>query len=143
MYKWLQCRKKCLSLQRQTNKTIGIMETRIGKDYKGKSYKFKTDGEYFSPLCRNTSGIFEGFESSAAAILYTKVVEDRGCHIVNSFGTDVIENYDNGLVGYQCISYYKSLDEAKRDFEGYSKLSPKVGVVAYVDAWLAVNNNKK
>ena len=118
------------------------MEARTGRDYKGKVFTFKTEGEYFKPLL-STKAIFEGNDSKyAAAILYTKLKQDIGCHIVNRWGSDCIENYDNGVVGYQCINYYTTLKEAKEEFEGYSRLSPKVGTIAYVDIWLAVNNNK-
>ena len=117
------------------------METRTCYDYKGKMHTFKTDGEYFKPYC-DANPIFGDNRTYAAAVLYTKVVNDKGWKIETRFGTDQIVNYDNGLVGYQCINYYHSLEEAKKHFEGYSQLSPKVGVVAYVDAWLAENPKK-
>ena len=117
------------------------MDTRTGYDYKGKMHTFKTDGEYFKPYC-DTSPIFGDDCAYAAAVLYTKVVEDKGWKIETRFGTDQIVNYNNGLVGYQCIDYYYSLEEAKKHFEGCSRLSPKVGVVAYVDTWLAENPKK-
>lgn len=116
------------------------METRIGYDYKGEKYTFKTDGEYFPPLSKNTKNIFEGDDSKfAAAILYTKLVKDIGYREANLWGTPCIERYDNGIVGYQCFSYYTSIEEAKRRYEGYRLLSPKVGTIAYVDIWLAIN----
>lgn len=117
------------------------MDTRTGYDYKGKMHTFKTDGEYFKPYC-DTNPIFDDNSIYVAAILYTKVVEDKGWKIEPRFGTDQIVSYDNGLVGYQCINYYRSLEEAKKQFKWYGQLSPKVGVVAYVDAWLAENPKK-
>lgn len=117
------------------------MKTRTGYDYKGRMHTFKTDGEYFKPYC-DTNPIFDDNSIYVAAILYTKVVEDKGWKIEPRFGTDQIVSYDNGLVGYQCINYYRSLEEAKKQFKWYGQLSPKVGVVAYVDAWLAENPKK-
>ena len=117
------------------------METRTGYDYKGNMHTFKTDGEYFKPYC-DVNQIFRNNHIYAAAILYTKVVEDEGWKIETHFGIDKIVNYNNGLVGYQCINYYNSLEDAKKHFEEYSQLSPKVGVVSYVDAWLAENPKK-
>ena len=117
------------------------METRIGHDYKGKKHSFKTNGEYFPPLSKNTKNIFEGDKSKfAAAILYTKLVKDAGYREVNRWGSPCIEWYDNGIVGYQCINYYKTIEEAKKEYEGYRQLSPKVGTIAYVDIWLAIND---
>ena len=117
------------------------METRTGYDYKGNMHTFKTDGEYFKPYC-DVNQIFRNNHIYAAAILYTNVVEDEGRKIETHFGIDKIVNYNNGLVGYQCINYYNSLEDAKKHFEEYSQLSPKVGVVSYVDAWLAENPKK-
>lgn len=118
------------------------METRIGYDNKGKSHTFNTSGEYFKPLS-STKKIFEGENPNyVAAILYTKLQHDRGYREENRWGSPSIEKYDNGVVGYQCINYYTSLAQAKKEFKAYSQLSPKVGTIAYVDIWLAVNNNK-
>lgn len=100
------------------------METRTGYDYKGKMHTFKTDGEYFKPYC-NANSIFDDNSIYVAAILYTKVVEDKGWKIEPRFGTDQIVSYDNGLVGYQCINYYRSLEEAKKQFKWYGQLSPQ------------------
>lgn len=120
------------------------MDSRIGYDHKGKKYTFNTSGEYFKPLSSSSiKKIFEGKDSNyAAAILYTKLKHDAGYREENRFGTPSIERYDNGIVGYQCINYYTSLAQAKKEFEGYSQLSPKVGTIAYVDTWLAINNDK-
>lgn len=96
---------------------------------------FEVDDNYIPPLSC-TKSIFEGDKSKfAAAILYTKVVRDKG-------HTDDLKKYDNGLVGYQCIDYFDSLKEAKEKLPTYEALTPKVGVVDYIDIWLA-NNNKK
>ena len=119
------------------------MDSRIGFDYKGKKFSFKTDGEYFKPNS-SKEGIFDGeWSQFAAAVFYTKLVHDYGYREGMSYGTPCLIEYDNGIVGYQCGQYYKTLEEAKEHFEGYSRLSPKVGVIAYVDAWLAINENVK
>lgn len=118
------------------------METRIGYDHNRKKYTFNTSGEYYKPLS-STEKIFVGeWSKFAAAIFYTKLVHDIGYRDGMRWGTPCLIPYDNGIVGYQCGQYYKTIEEAKKDFEGYSQLSPKVGCIAYVDVWLAVNNKK-
>lgn len=118
------------------------MVLRIGYDHKGKKYTFNTSGEYFKPLS-SIKKIFEGKDLNyAAAILYTKLKHDAGYREDNRWDSPSIERYDNGIVGYQCINYYTSLAQAKKEFECYSQLSPKAGTIAYVDTWLAVKNNK-
>jgi hypothetical protein len=119
------------------------MDTRVGYDFNGKKHEFKTDGVYFCPNS-DTNEIFDGGYSSKfnAAILYTKIVEDKGYKVTNRYGIPYTENYNNGLVGYQCLNYYDTIEEAQRELVSYKELSPKVGVVAYVDVWLAINKNK-
>lgn len=61
--------------------------------------------------------------------LKSKVQHDKG-YDSNLFP------YDNGLVGWQCMNGFKSIEEAKKDLADRKKLTPKYGVEAYADVFM-------
>lgn len=78
----------------------------------------------------NDADAFDGFgKDIVAVVLYTKITHDKG-YDSNLFP------YDNGLVGWQCENGFKSIEEAKKDFEDRKKLSPKYGVEGYADVFM-------
>ena len=103
------------------------MEKRTATTTEGKQVSFKYDGTYYLP-----TSDFKGITTSPFLVAYTTVKGDRGTRIVGNY----IEEYDNGLVGYQNFQGFDTLDEAYKDFELKKKLTPKLGVYAYCDVFI-------
>ena len=53
-----------------------------------------------------------------------------------------MERYDNGQVGYQQINFFSNMGEAENDFAIRSRLSPKIGTIAYADVFMITKNGK-
>jgi hypothetical protein len=105
----------------------------------GKKVTFKVDGSY---LTKDDGTVFEGFFSGHKyCVAYTTVKHDRGMKETHLWGSPTIEHYDNGNVGYQNFNYFNDKEEAVRDYNGRSVLSPKLGVVAYADVFLFENKH--
>ncbi len=102
----------------------------------GKKYTFKVDKNYFTPEKDNKAYVFMG-EAYHYAVLYTEIKEDKGWHIEGHYITD----YDNGLVGYQQMSFYKTYEEAKEAFETQKKVVGKLcdDGTAFADVFLVSN----
>ena len=101
----------------------------LGVTTDGKPLKFKLfDGDVVEGA--NNADAFDGFgKDIVAVVLYTKVQHDKG-YDSNLFP------YDNGLVGWQCMNGFKSIEEAKKDLADRKKLTPKYGVEAYADVFM-------
>lgn len=106
------------------------METRTTTTTEGKRVSFKYDGTYYLPTSDFSD--FKDITTSPFLVAYTTVKGDRGTRIVGNY----IEEYDNGLVGYQNFQCFDTLDEANKDFELKKKLTPKLGVYAYCDVFI-------
>ena len=119
------------------------METRIGIGTDGKKYEFQTEGEYYPPNSDANELFKPDFTKFACCVLYTKLRRDDGYKDGMRWGSPSWEYYDNGVVGYQNGQFYETIEEGKQHLENYSQLSPKIGTIAYVDVWLAINDNKK
>ena len=80
----------------------------LGVTTDGKPLKFKLfEGDVVEGA--NNADAFDGFgKDIVAVVLYTKVQHDKG-YDSNLFP------YDNGLVGWQCMNGFKSIEEAKKD----------------------------
>ena len=115
------------------------METRIGIGTDGKSHSFKVNDKYYPPYS-NTNGLFSKFKKCACCVLYTELKDDYG--EVENPAIPCLIPYNNGVVGYQSYNFYDTIEEGKEELKKYSKLSPKMGTIAYVDVWLAINDNK-
>lgn len=110
-----------------------------------KKYTFKVDKTYYTPEKGNKEHILnvvEGFYGNRNefqyAVLYTEVKEDKGWHIESHWGIDTIVDYDNGLVGYQQMGFYKTYEEAKEAFESQKKVVGKLcdDGTAFADVFL-------
>lgn len=121
-------------------------EIRTAKATNGKKYTFKVDKNYYTPEKGNKAYVFDvakGLYGNEChyAVLYTEVKEDKGWHIENQWGTDSIVNYDNGLVGYQQMGFYKTYKEAKEAFEARQEIVGKLcdDGTAFADIFLVSN----
>lgn len=110
-----------------------------------KKYTFKVDKTYYTPEKDNKEHILnvvEGFYGNRNefqyAVLYTEVKEDKGWHIESRWGIDTIVDYDNGLVGYQQMGFYKTYKEAQEAFENQKKVVGKLcdDGTAFADVFL-------
>ena len=104
---------------------------RTAKATNGKKYTFKVDKNYYTPekdnkehICNVAKG-FYGNERNYA-VLYTEVKEDKGWRVETHWGHGCIVDYDNGLVGYQQMGFYKTYKEAKEAFESQKKVVGKL-----------------
>lgn len=104
----------------------------------GKQRTFSYEGAYYTLENINKEEIFDGFEDCNACVLYTTIKHDKGWREAVIYGTPRIEDYDNGLVGYQNYNFFKDIEEAKKDFENRKKLSTKVGTIGYCDILLII-----
>ena len=113
---------------------------RTAKATNGKKYTFKVDKNYYTPEKDNKTYVFMG-EKFHYAVLYTEVKEDKGWHIESRWGTDCIVDYDNGLVGYQQMSFYKTYKEAQEAFESRKQVVGKLcdDGTAFADVFLVSN----
>ena len=109
----------------------------------GKKITFKVNGEYYRPenFSSHISDIFEEFKNMRYCVLYTKIVHDRGYREISSFGSPSLENYDNGLVGYQNGQFFKDEAEAKDDYAKRQKLTGYD--CDYADVFLVENKSRK
>lgn len=67
-----------------------------------------------------------------AAVVYTEVKRDTGTRIIDPSGIPNLEEYDNGLVGYQHIDYFKTSAEAEKQLWLKKRVSNKF----YVDMFM-------
>ena len=130
-------------------KNNSIMEftgIRTAKATNGKKYTFKVDKNYYTPekdnkehICNVAKG-FYGNERNYA-VLYTEVKEDKGWRVETHWGHGCIVDYDNGLVGYQQMGFYKTYEEAKEAFESQKKVVGKLcdDGTAFADVFLVSN----
>ncbi len=109
----------------------------------GKKYTFKVDKNYYTPEKGNKEHIFDVAKELHGneyhyAVLYTEVTEDKGWRIESRWGSDCIVDYDNGLVGYQQLGFYKTLKEAQEAFEIEKKVVGKLcdDGTAFADVFL-------
>ena len=131
-------------------KNNSIMEftgIRTAKATNGKKYTFKVDKNYYTPekdnkehICNVAKG-FYGNERNYA-VLYTEVKEDKGWRVETHWGHGCIVDYDNGLVGYQQMGFYKTYKEAKEAFESQKKVVGKLcdDGTAFADVFLVELN---
>lgn len=110
-----------------------------------KKYTFKVDKTYYTPEKDNKEHILnvvEGFYGNRNefqyAVLYTEIKEDKGWDIETRWGHGCIVDYDNGLVGYQQMGFYKTYEEAKEAFENQKKVVGKLcdDGTAFADVFL-------
>ena len=113
---------------------------RTAKATNGKKYTFKVDKNYYTPEKGNKAYVFMG-ENFHYAVLYTEIKEDKGWRIERHWGRDAIVNYDNGLVGYQQMGFYKTYKEAQEAFERRKKVVGKLcdDGTAFADVFLVSN----
>ena len=111
-----------------------------------KKYTFKVDKNYYTPEKGNKEHVFDvakGFYGNERnyAVLYTEIKEDKGWDIETHWGIDSIVNYDNGLVGYQQMGFYKTYKEAQEAFENQKKVVGKLcdDGTAFADVFLVSN----
>ncbi len=106
----------------------------------GKKITFKCNsGTYFVPpfTDEDKDFILKEFDGTHPfAIIYTEVMEDRGFVETTSFGTPIIERYNNDPVGWQNIKLYDTEEEARKELAFLQKLTPKVGTIGYCDILL-------
>lgn len=115
-----------------------IERTAMGTD--GKGYTFLVDKNYFIP--DNANEIFKEIKGIVACVFYTEIKQDKGERFSERFGVPRMERYDNGQVGYQQINFFSNLREAENDFASRSRLSPKIGTIAYADVFMITKNGK-
>lgn len=109
------------------------MLKRSGFNVKGVEIPFHTDGKYFKPNC-DTKDIFNGWKDDLKyCVLYTILRHDKG----EELGLFGFNTYDNGIIGYQCMSFYEKEREARKALDAVRKLTPKGDMIDYVDIWLA------
>lgn len=115
-------------------------EIRTAKATNGKKYTFKVDKNYYTPEKGNKAYVFMG-ENFHYAVLYTEIKEDKGWHIESRWGLDCIVDYDNGLVGYQQMGFYKTYKEAQEAFENRKQVVGKLcdDGTAFADVFLVSN----
>lgn len=118
-------------------------EIRTAKATNGKKYTFKVDKNYYTPEKDNKEhilGVAKEFYGNERhyAVLYTEVKEDKGWRIEKRWSIDWIVDYDNGLVGYQQMGFYKTYEEAKEAFENQKKVVGKLcdDGTAFADVFL-------
>lgn len=120
-------------------------EHRSTTSTEGKNIAFTCNkGWYFVPpfTDEDKDFILKAFdETHPFAIVYTEVMEDRGFVETTSFGTPIIERYNNGPVGWQNIKLYDTEEEARKELAFLQKLTPKVGTIGYCDVFLVSNND--
>ena len=114
--------------------------TRTAIATNGKKYTFKVDENYYTPEKGNKAYVFMG-EKFHYAVLYTEIKEDKGWRIEKRWGTDCMVDYDNGLVGYQQMRFYKTYEEAKEAFENRKQVVGKLcdDGTAFADVFLVSN----
>ena len=112
--------------------------TAMGTD--GKEYTFLTDKNYFTT--DNANEIFKEIKGIVAYVFYTEIKQDKGERFSEKFGVPRMERYDNGQVGYQQINFFSNMGEAENDFAIRSRLSPKIGTIAYADVFMITKNGK-
>lgn len=129
----------------KNNSIMEFTEIRTAIATNRKKYTFKVDKTYYTPEKDNKEHILnvvEGFYGNRNefqyAVLYTEVKEDKGWDIESHWGIDTIVDYDNGLVGYQQMSFYKTYEEAKEAFESQKKVVGKLcdDGTAFADVFL-------
>lgn len=108
-----------------------------------KKYTFKVDKNYYTPEKDNKEHILAVTKELHGddyqyAVLHTEVKEDKGWRIENHWGVGRIVDYDNGLVGYQQLGFYKTDKEAKEAFENQKKVVGKLcdDGTAFADVFL-------
>ena len=101
----------------------------LGMTTTGEPLRFKLfEGDIV--LGVNDADVFDGFgDDIVAVVLYTKVQHDKGYD-------SNLSPYDNGLVGYQCMNAFKTIEEAEKDYKDRKRLTPKYGVEAYADVFM-------
>lgn len=122
-------------------------EIRTAKATNGKKYTFKVDKTYYTPEKGNKEhiiGVAKGFYGNERhyAVLYTEIKEDKGWRVETHWGHGCIVDYDNGLVGYQQMDFYKTYEEAQEAFENRKKVVGKLcdDGTAFADVFLVKLN---
>ena len=133
-------------------KNNSIMEftgIRTAKATNGKKYTFKVDKNYYTPEKDNKEhilNVIKGFYGDKNefhyAVLHTEIKEDKGWLVETHWGHGCIVDYDNGLVGYQQMGFYKTYKEAKEAFESQKKVVGKLcdDGTAFADVFLVELN---
>lgn len=124
-----------LSQKPKKDKIMDISkQTRTTQTTEGKRITFTcNDGWYLVPqvTAEEKRELFSlSCKGDSYCIAYTTISHDKG---INGL---TLEHFDNGLVGWQNYDFFKTEEEAKREFELKSRLSSKVGVVGYCDVFL-------
>ena len=116
------------------------MRTRQSFTTEGKRISFAIDNNYYV-IGEDKKKVFDGsFKACKYAVAYTEVKEDCGTIYENRFGVPAPIRYNNGLVGYQSITYFNDRAEAMEDFKGRQKLTPKFMGGDYTDVFFIEND---
>lgn len=127
----------------KNNSIMEFTEIRTAIATNRKKYTFKVDKNYYTPekdnkehICNVAKG-FYGNERNYA-VLYTEIKEDKGWRVETHWGCGCIVDYDNGLVGYQQMGFYKTYKEAQEAFENQKKVVGKLcdDGTAFADVFL-------
>lgn len=101
---------------------------------KGKQISFVYSGRYVTPENYNADVcdfLFNGMSPDVIyCVAYTTIKDDIRLNSIT------LERERYGVVGYQNFSFFTNEDDAKRDYDNSSKLTSKLGILAYADVFL-------
>lgn len=82
------------------------MGSGFARAYKGESF-IVTDGRTPNEIFMNEKKTSKGF-----CVTYYRLAYDKGSRLTTSYGSPMIEDYNNGLRGYEQCDSFETLDEA-------------------------------